>query len=43
VVAQRDGLGSSHNVSLYKQLEPFAEVAGLAIGDPVGQRFSSTE
>ena len=31
------------NVSLYKQLEPFAEVAGLAIGDPVGQRFSSTE
>jgi len=24
-------------------LEPFAEVAGLAIGDPVGQRFSSTE
>ena len=30
-------------VSLYKQLEPFAEVAGLAIGDPAGQRFSSTE
>jgi len=30
-------------VSLYKQLEPFAEVAGLAIGDPGGQRFSSTE
>ena len=30
-------------VSLYKQLEPFADVAGLAIGDPAGQRFSSTE
>jgi len=24
-------------------LEPFADVAGLAIGDPAGQRFSSTE
>ena len=34
---------SIDNVSLYKQLEPFAEVAGLAIGDPAGQRFSSTE
>ena len=33
----------SVDVSLYKQLEPFADVAGLAIGDPAGQRFSSTE
>ena len=36
-------LAMADGVSLYKQLEPFAEVAGLAIGDPVGQRFSSTE
>ena len=35
--------GTLPTVSLYKQLEPFAEVAGLAIGDPAGQRFSSTE
>jgi len=33
----------SRVVSLYKQLELFADVAGLAIGDPAGQRFSSTE
>ena len=32
-----------YQMPLYKQLEPFAEVAGLAIGDPVGQSFSSTE
>ena len=37
------GLHLVEGVSLYKQLEPFAEVAGLAIGDPAGQRFSSTE
>jgi len=38
-----DGVRKVRCVSLYKQLEPFAEVAGLAIGDPVGQSFSSTE
>ena len=37
------GMQDDDGVSLYKQLEPFADVAGLAIGDPAGQRFSSTE